>query len=217
MIVTIHVNPAQPHQLEHAQWFKHGLERHGIALWITENIGAESDIHIVSGNHYAKDHWIGHPRTIWLDKRLYQEGPKPDHMKSDPYVSLGWLRNDGGRTFRAGCGRKSPAIKANGAKNGTIFLADYDGPIERADRVRQHPARERSRISLIDELSKYKIAIGYQTSALVTAALEGLEIICKDKRNIMSESNWLDLLPYADWHWSEIESGEAWEHLCQQY
>ena len=176
-------------------------------------------MHIVSGNHYAKDYWIGHPQTIWLDKRLYREGPKPSQMASDPYVSLGWLREDGGRKFNAGSGRTNPVVKAGNTGRGTIFLADYDGPVERADRIRQHPARERYSTSLVDELAEYKIAIGYQTTALITAALEGLEIVCKDKRNIMAEPNWLELLPYADWHWYEIESGEAWEHLikCHQF
>jgi len=57
------------------------------------------------------------------------------------------------------------------------------------------------------------IAIGYQTSALVTAGLEGLKVICKDKRNIMYNQNWLELLPYADWHYSEMDA--AIDHLMQ--
>jgi hypothetical protein len=48
----------------------------------------------------------------------------------------------------------------------------------------------------------------------VTAALEGLEVVCKDDRNIMSEPNWLELLPYADWNHQEIENGDVWEHLA---
>jgi hypothetical protein len=51
---------------------------------------------------------------------------------------------------------------------------------------------------------------------LVSAALAGLEVICKDARNIMFERNWLELLPYADWHWSEIENGDALEHLYEE-
>lgn len=131
------------------------------------------------------------------------------------WVSLGWMRADGGRLFTAGAGRASPAIEDRPTQGGTIFLADYGGPIEPADTVRRHPADEQPRESLRDALRRHRTAIGYQTTALVMAALAGLEIICKDRRNILWESNWLALLPYADWHWSEIESGAAWEHLMQ--
>ena len=48
----------------------------------------------------------------------------------------------------------------------------------------------------------------------MTAALEGLEVVCKDDRNIMAEPNWLELLPYADWSHHEIENGDVWEHLA---
>lgn len=214
MDITIHVNPAQPHQLEHAEWFKKGLKRHGIMLRITPDIKQDSDYHIVSGNHYAKDYWIGHPRTIWLDKRLYRDGEKPAGMKSDSFVSLGWLRPDGGRKFKLGENRKSPTIKERQSNHGTIFLADYCGPVEKADTVRLHPAQQNNDEPLIAALHRHRTAIGYQTTALITAALEGLNTVCKDQRSIMADPYWHQLLPYADWHYSEIESGEAWEHLC---
>lgn len=129
------------------------------------------------------------------------------------WVSLGWLREDGGRRFMLGTGRESPAIEDRPTEGGAIFLADYGGPIEPADTVRRHPAEEQHRETLRQALRRHRTAVGYQTTALVTAALAGLEIVCKDPRNILAEPNWLELLPYADWHWSEIESGAAWEHL----
>ena len=131
------------------------------------------------------------------------------------WVSLGWLRPDGGRRFIAGQGRPAPAIRANTGK-GTIFLADYFGPIEAADTVRLHPVNGTNDETLTDALRRHDTAIGYQTTALVTAALEGLAIICKDRRNIMSAQNWHSLLPFADWRYDEIIAGAAWEHLCQQ-
>lgn len=123
------------------------------------------------------------------------------------------MRSDGGRRFRIGAGRKAPDPKSRRASSRSIFLADYGGPIEQADAVRLHPSEQSYPESLVQALDGYGIAIGYQTTALVTAALEGLEVVCKDSRNIMWEPNWLELLTYADWHYKEIESGDAWEHL----
>jgi hypothetical protein len=132
------------------------------------------------------------------------------------WVSLGWLRADGGRRFKAGLGRAVPVIEERPAQGGTIFLADYGGPIEEADTVRRHPDDVKSDEPLRDALRRHRRAIGYTTTALVQAALAGLEIICRDERSIMWEPDWRELLPYADWHASEIESGEAWEHLKWQ-
>jgi len=183
-----------------------------LTVEVTESTTQPADIHIVSGPHYAKDYWLGHPRTILLDRAYYHED-KTGRWHSMDWVSLGWMRADGGRRFNAGAGRESPEREDRPSIGGTIFLADYGGPVERADTVRRHPADEQPGEGLRDVLRRHRTAIGYQTTALVTAALAGLEIVCKDKRNILCEPNWLELLPYADWHWSEIESGEAWEHL----
>lgn len=66
---------------------------------------------------------------------------------------------------------------------------------------------------MLDALRRHGVAIGYQTTALVRAALEGLDTVCLDSRNILAQPDWYELLPYADWEASEISSGEAWEHL----
>jgi hypothetical protein len=205
MVIAIHANPAQPHQRRYAEHLRQGFLKHGLSAEITPSQTQPADVHVVLGPHYAKREWIGHGRTVLLDRAYYR--PDPEH------VSLGWLREDGGRRFSAGSGRNPPAIEPDRSETGTIFLADYDGPVEKADTVRHHPANEPARENLRDALRRHRVAIGYQTSALVTAALMGLEIVCKDPRNILWEPDWLELLPYADWHWSEIESGDAWEHL----
>lgn len=171
-----------------------------------------ADVHIVSGPHFAKNNFLNHPRTILLDRAYYHE-EKTGLWKSMDWVSLGWMRPDGGRNFNVGCGREPPKVEGRPDRGGSIFLADYGGPIERADEVRRHPEDQKSSEGLRCALRRHRVAIGYQTTALVAAGLCGLEVVCKDRRNIMAEPNWLDLLPYADWHWSEIESGEAWEHL----
>lgn len=162
-------------------------------------------MHVVLGPHYAKNAWLGHERVILLDRAYYRGDPE--------HVSLGWMRADGGRHFRVGAGREAPAIEPRPTEGGTIFLADFGGPIEAADTVRRHPAEEAPTESLRDALRRHRKAVGYRTTALVAAALAGLEIVCKDAANILWEPNWLELLPYADWHWSEIESGAVWDHL----
>lgn len=193
-------------------WLKNGFKRHGLILNITDNINAPADVHIVSGPHFAKTKWQGHPRTILLD-RAYWHDLKSGQWKSMDYVSLGWMRKDGGRNFQIGVGREPPVISDNRNGRGSIFLADYNGKVERADAVRYHPDNHRSKEPLWQALRRHRIAIGYTTTALVTAGLAGLEIHCRDVRNIMSNPNWLALLPYADWNYEEITNGDAWEHL----
>jgi len=170
-----------------------------------------ADIHIVSGPHYAKSVWQGHDRVVLLDCAYYHD--EKTRWRSTDWVSLGWMREDGGRRFRTGTGRTPPEVQERPNEGGTIFLADFGGVIEPADTVRRHPAEEAPREPLHAALRRHRKAVGYRTTALVAAALAGLEIICKDTRNILAERNWLELLSYADWHYSEIESGEAWEHL----
>ena len=210
MDIAIHICPTLTHQGEHGQWFLEGFKHLGIKARVTHNPEENADIHIVSGPHFAKRFWLNHPRTILLDRAYWHE-EKTGLWKSMDWVSLGWLRKDGGRRFTSGNGRRPPRINLPPDTGGTIFLADFNGPLERADTIRLHPANEKPNEGLAEVLRKHRIAIGYTTSALVAAGLEGLEVVCKDKRNIMSEPNWLELLPYADWHYSEIQSGEAWD------
>lgn len=211
MRITFHCNSSQPHQVEHGIWLEKGLKKHGLNLDITHNITQEADIHIVSGPHYAKQYWINHPRVILLDRSYYNQ--VKSKWVSEDWVSLGWMNKNGGRDFKAGSGRKSPEPKTGKAGRGSIFLADYNGPVEQADTIRLHPQREHNPEPLHDALHRHARAIGYNTTALVTAGLEGLEVVCKSKESIMYQPNWLELLPYADWKYSEIESGELWQHL----
>jgi len=162
---------------------------------------------VVIGPWYALDRWRDHPRVIWLDRCYYRGNPE--------HVSVGWLNKNGGRDFKIGTGRLPPTPKDKRNSGGSIFLADYEGPIEAANTIRLHPNRERHKDGLIEALHRHSVAIGYRTTALCTAALEGLEIVCKDERNIMSRPDWLELLPYADWSHEEIENGDLWEHLRQ--
>ncbi len=128
------------------------------------------------------------------------------------WLSIGWIKN-GRRIFRAGSGRKSPRPKVRKNTTGTVFLADYYGPVGPADTIRLHPQREANQEPLLDCLHRHARAIGYNTTALITAGLEGLEIECKSPDSIMSQPNWLELLAYTDWRYDEIESGELCTHL----
>lgn len=202
--VLVHINGSLSHQVQHGKLLLSAFKKHGYRADVVNTPEGEADIHVVSGPHFAKNRWLNHGRTILLDRCYYRGDPD--------YVSLGWLTEDGDRTFKAGSGRNPPEIKDRPLQGGTIFLADYGGPVERATTVRAHPAIEAPTESLIDALLRHRTAVGYRTTALVTAAIEGLEIICKHPGHILNQPNWLELLPYADWGLHEFD--DAIEHLC---
>jgi len=216
MLIVFHINRTQPHQCEHGIWFTQGFKRHGLTLEITADREKDADIHIVSGNHYAKDRWVGH-QTLWLDKRFYRNDPKPPGMHSDPCVSLGWMTPTGGRKFTKGEGRPPPDVETNTGE-GTIYLCEYGErpPVggDRFDLVRRHPQDETPPEPLTHALRRHKKAVGQNTTALVEAALLGLEIECLDPEYILNEPDWLELLPYADWRYDEFD--KAIEHLWQR-
>jgi len=122
------------------------------------------------------------------------------------------MNKKGGQDIGLGSGRKKIILKeTTGTKS--LFLADYNGIIEQADIIRLHPANQKSKNTLIEDLKLCGSATGYNSTALVKAALNGLKITCKGDTNILNQKNWIELLPYANWNYKEIESGELWEHL----
>lgn len=208
MDIAFHTATSQSHQLEHFQWFRDGFKQLGINLRILDIYG-DADYHIISGPNFAYQEWLGKPNVLMIDRALWHP-EKSGKWQSMDWISIGWLQPDGTRIFAKGDGRSGPEVATRKIGNGTIYLKDYnDHREEEADTVRYHPAERNSTETLDQALDKHGIAIGYKTSALVTAALRGLKVICKDKRNIMSDPNWLEILPYTDWHYSEIQSGEA--------
>lgn len=197
MDIAIHANLSIPWQLRYSDAFIKGVP----GSRITTSPNESADIHICLGPHFSK--WRT-DNTILVDRCFWRGDPQ--------HVSIAWIKN-GERVFTEGKGKKPPRLKPGKTGNKTIFLADYNGQIEQADTVRLHPAQEPQKDDLITALSKHDIAIGYETSALVTAALEGLKVICKSPHHIMNQPNWLELLAYSDWSINEIYSGEAWQHL----
>ncbi|MGW8180404.1 MAG: hypothetical protein ACWGQW_16835 [bacterium] len=215
MLVVFHANLAQPHQIEHGEWLTKGFGRHGIKFEVTADIHKEADVHVVSGPHYAKNQWLG-AKTIWLDKRFYKEDVKPIGMFSDPCVSLGWMTPTGGRVFTRGEGKEPPEIETH-TGCGTIYLCNY-GEIapQGYDAYRRHPDEEKPADSLRQALESYQKAAGRDTTSLIAAALMGLDIECLDPDYILNDPDWLEKLPYADWSYKEIVSGEAIDHLWHE-
>ncbi|MBT8123908.1 MAG: hypothetical protein KJO81_03675 [Gammaproteobacteria bacterium] len=215
MDIKIHINPSLQHQVQHGQQFRSGFERLGFKSVVTSDRCAEADVHVISGNWYAKKIWRNHPRVIYLDRCYYLGNPE--------HVSLGWMTSNGGRKFRKGSGRKLPKCAKTKTGYQTIFLADYDGPqapkktdyLGHIDSIRYHPVRMKAREPLKDVLDRNDQAVGYMSTALVTAGLMGLKVTALDKRNIMAREDWLEILPYADWHLDEIGSGDAIDHLLK--
>lgn len=188
-----------------------GFKKHGIILNVTSDIYKSADIHIITGPHYAKDQWLSHERVILID-RAYYHPEKSGKWSSMDWLSVGWMNKLGGRDFIEGQGRILPEVKKS-TGNKTIFLADYNGIVEKADIVRLHPAQKKYKTTLLEDLRQCHTATAYGTTSLVMAGLMGLKTVCKDKSSIMHQDNWLQLLPYADWRYSEIISGKLWEHL----
>lgn len=164
----------------------------------------EATIHVVLGCNYAKNYWLKHDRVVLLDRCYYNDDGE--------HLSVGWMNSKGGRDFVIGEGRPSLTIRESHG-NKSIFLADYNGVTEPADIIRLHPCNEKHERPLIEDLKQCNEATGYNTSALVTAALEGLKINCKGEQNILTNPDWLELLPYTNWTYNEIKAGIVWAHL----
>lgn len=204
MVVVIHANANLEHQRKQAESFRKGFLKHNLRTEITTSITTDADVHVVLGSNYAKNYWLGHDRVVLLDRCYYNDNGEN--------LSVGWMNKKGGRDFKVGEGRPGLTIReCFGTKS--IFLADYNGETESADIVRLHPCNEKHEQPLTEVLKQCNRATGYNTSALVTAALEGLNINCKGEQSILSDPNWLALLPYANWNYNEIESGKVWAHL----
>lgn len=159
---------------------------------------------MVLGPWYAKWAFIGLPNVILLDRAYY----RPDPIN----VAFGWMDLKGNLIYNKGEGRSPPRIDQN-CGEGTIYLCDYDGPIEQHDAIRYHPSAKTEQLPLKTQLAFYKNAIGYRTTALVTAGIMGLNVTTRDPSFVMNFPNWLELIPYVDWGYDEIKSGEAWSYL----
>ena len=226
---VIHCNPGLAHQINHAECFTAGFQRHGQACEISSRPDAEADIHVVLGPHYALKHWINHPRCIWLD-RAYWGDPE--------CVTVGWAAG-GGRRFPLEDGhRPAPELQPWREGRNAIVLADYgdkgDSMVALArphvDRLelRRHPA-EGGTGTLSGALRDFHIAIGKRSTALVEAAICGLSIVCLDPTSAVlpvastsikdivkpDRREWLRRLSWANWSADEIRTGDLWDSLTR--
>jgi len=215
-LIVFHYNPNLIHQIEHASWFDDCLKPFDIRYMATPNIHAPGDIHIISGPHYALDYWHKHPNVLMIDRAYL-----PNHQiasskwKSEEWLSIGWLNPEGDRDYPQTMLRDELEIAERPISDKTVFLADYDGPVCEADTIRWHPVEKTSDESLHDCLRRHYKAIGFRTTAFISAALEGLEIECLNSSHILNKPNWQELLKFTDWNFNDIQSGEAWAHLRQ--
>jgi hypothetical protein len=234
VLAVIHYNARLAHQVAHAAAFLEGFKRHGITAQATPERDTEGDLHIVSGPWYALDRWAAHPRTILIDRAYWGD---PD------CVSIGWLLPDGGRYYAAAMppdrwrasGQELRPLREGGE---SLLLGDY--PEDRRAyrrqmalhgirRFRPHPSAaawpdcpaEILTGDLAAILTDYGTAYGYKSTALVLAALHGLNIVALDPRAITARwarehrEAWCYDLAYAQWSLAEIAAGHAWEHLRQ--
>lgn len=229
--VIAHYNTTLGNQRLYAQHIAKGLSRLDIKHEITSDPDLQGDIHICIGPHYAFSQCLG-KRTIYIDRCLWGDDLE--------YVTIGWLNDDGGMVYPTGCDdlRQKPDLFGwRDSTDRAIFLLDYpmrDFDIIKSEfsdvGVRYHPAIKPNQISLDHHLSMYDVAIGWRTSALVTAAVNGMPVISFDSRSpvypiagrdIMDirkpcRKQWLNNLSYAQWSGKEIASGEALEYVLKR-
>ena len=230
--VVIHTNVHLANQVESADWLQQGFKRHGIAAEITADRKKKAGTHVVMGPHYAFSDWLGADNVIWLDRCFY------GHHRYD--LSIGWLKPDGSRDFK-NTGRAEPngmlpdLLDKKKRQECAIVFGDYGcSPAKMIqfarnnyDRVyyKPHPAETgqaspvlapRWTLDTCWELGD--AAIGYSSTVLVEAELNGLHVHTEDKRHVCYQvddrEQWLIDLSWAQWSYSEIVNGNFWEHLC---
>lgn len=224
---VIHYNPALSHQCDHAKAFE------ACGFEATTDPRAEADIHVISGPHYAKAHWLNHPRVLEIDRAWWGD---PDS------ISIGWLQPDGTRKFANGdVSRETPIMEPwKTREDSCLILADYGqdpSEIEHAARMqftsvrtRLHPAdsRERYITTLETMLRLHDVAIGHAGTSIFEAIKMGVPVICTDPKNECmpvcsglidaplyrgDRKQWLHEMSYKQFSLAEISSGLAWELL----
>ncbi|MFW0776211.1 MAG: hypothetical protein ACN2B6_00635 [Rickettsiales bacterium] len=211
---VVHFNSALNNQRVYAGYLSAGLSRLGLSHALVNTPNAEGDVHICIGPHFAFNECLGKP-TIYIDRCLW--GDDLD------YVTIGWLKPDGGMDYPIDCDDQRPKPNLWPVKIGQniITLFDYgmkSHPLA-LGACRYHPNDKKSELSLEDELLRYHVAIGWRSSALATALIKGLHVICYDERSpvydydIIGRKQWLNNMSYAQWSGKEIASGEALEYV----
>lgn len=231
-LVVMHVNPALAHQMGHAEAFHECLKRHNQPHEITSDIDVEGDVHIVSGPHYALDRWRNHPRVLLLDRAYWG-----DDIGN---ISLRWLLH---RKPHYPTALSADRWQKSGARlmplkepdERSVLLGDFGSETSmlrdciethRIKAFRPHPHTPWDDCpvttmngALWGMFGFFTVAHGFSTSALVTAGLAGLNLVCHDPDSVAARwrrdarEQWCHDLAYLNWHEAEIADGSAWEWL----
>ena len=233
MKIEIHVNEAISHQVDEARAMLKGFKKHGI----TASAGPQrhprgADVNIVLGPYYSLEPHKGTTGTLYID-RGYYEWPK---FNSIHWVDLAtekiWIRD------YQESSRYHPYLQVAKEGRRAVVLLDHlavsslpvrKDLIDRARRafgtvtIRYHPSEKHETDSLEECLNKHDVAFGHRTTALVEAALAGLEVRTKDiyspayplAKGIQGRVYWAKELSWHMWTLEEMESGEVWEYFSK--
>lgn len=209
---VIHINRHLAHQVAHGKALQRGFKAHGIRAEVSFHADTPGDVHVVSGPHFAYPRWRN-ANTLMIDRAYWGD---PD------CVAIHWLQ-DGEKVFLRGMPKRDhPRLKPLKAGDRTIYLCDYKERPERTyDTVRLHPAEEMPPESLEDALKAHQVAVGRRSTALVTAAIEGLRVETDDQHSpvygIVSRKKWINDLAWHNWSMDEIASGAFLDGIGNNY
>jgi len=211
--VALHTNTSLAHQVAYARAWHRGLDRHGILSVLTDSPDTLADIHVIFGPWFALEKWRYAPSVLYIDRGYWGD---PD------YVSIHWLKQ--GEKVYGACTdyRAHPAVLPYRNSQKRIYLCDYgQEPEGDYHAVRRHPASDDAQRPLLDDLDGYGIALGRRTTALIDASIAGLQVITSDRHSPVwpisgrcgGREQLLTRLAWHNWSLTEIERGDAWEHL----
>ena len=226
-MIVIHFNSGIENQVKYGQALSDGFEVHGLRHNLTTSKTAKGDIHCIIGPWYAFNEYSG--KCLYLDRACW------DHPE---YTCINWM-NSGVKGWgwnTKNLARYHPEIRPWKDGSRLLILCDYgeDGeqkallanPHYEKITIRRHPDN-RGGASLDQDLEGHDIAFGGRSTALVTAAINGLRVMSYDKDspiasiagrvaciNYRERGQWLKDLSWHNWTLNEISTGAAWEHLA---
>jgi hypothetical protein len=231
-MIAIHINRNIENQVAFGTALAEGFRQHGVDHNLTTSKTAPGDTHVIIGPWYAFEAFKNHDNVLYFDRACW------DHPN---YTSINWMSH-GIKHWNWNIDRLAryhPPIRPWKNGNKLLVLCDYgdDGkqmaykanPHYEEITVRRHPSnRDASRNSLSQDLDQHDIAFGGRSTALVTAAIDGLRVLSYDKTspvapiagrvayiNVKDRSQWLRDLSWHNWNLNEVRTGAAWEHLRQ--
>lgn len=214
---VIHCNRGLAHQVKIAEALRSGFSRHGINAHISFQAETVADLHVMMGPWFAFKQWK-HTNALYID-RAYWGDPE--------CVSVHWL-NGGEKVFTTRCrNRQHPKMKPYKQGDQVLVLGDYGYLPNHVGTVRKHPAEEKPKRSLADDLEAHDIAVGRRTTALVDAAIAGLMVKTDDPhspvwaisgcRSIPKRDQWINNLAWHNWSLLEIAEGAMLNALGTTY